>query len=135
LEGEDEDMDEEGSGEGDFFDGEELSEVDIGDEDENQGEDEEEEMGEDEEAEEEYGMEDDDEDEYGEEMDEDNEDVFNKSSKKEKDDKKKKPKATIFADYDEFAHLLEGDLNEEDKSKKHIPKFVGSKRSQRGGGK
>lgn len=57
--------------------------------------------------------------EYGEE-DEEEDDIFEKetSNKKSKKQNKKK-KESIFADYDEFAHLLEGDLYEPDNAKKH----------------
>ncbi len=73
---------------------------------------------------------------YGEEDD----DIFEKdtSNKKSKKDSKKKKKAeSIFADYDEFAHLLEGDLYEGDKKlHKHTGPRTGNdfkKRHGRGG--
>jgi hypothetical protein len=93
----------------DFFDGEEdLQDVNL----EEEAEEEEQEMNvsgdeEDEEIEEiEYGEEDDEEEDDG--------DIFQKPSGKKKE---KAPKKSIFADYEEFAHLLEGDLYDGDKKK------------------
>jgi hypothetical protein len=112
-----EDEDEEAEDEDDFFGGEGdmLEEVDVEGEGAEEGEDSEQEMGseeiqeleaDDDDNEEEdgdYGMEDDEEEE------EDN--VFSK--KPSKGSKKDKPKKqSIFADYEEFAHLLEGDMYE-----------------------
>jgi hypothetical protein len=105
----------EGEEEDDFFGEEEgLEDVQIGD-----GEDEEIEMDEEMEVEsaEEYGQEDnDEEDEYGDEE----EDIFEKKGGKssKKDNKKKKESKSIFADYDDFAHLLEGDMYEQEGKKK-----------------
>ncbi|TNV85590.1 hypothetical protein FGO68_gene17657 [Halteria grandinella] len=141
-EGDDEDMEDDDGD--DFFDGEEdLQEVNVKGSDEDgeefddeedsfdektgQGkakqvlEDSEEEMGgdEDEEDEIDYGMEDDEE-----EDEEDN--IFTKSnSKKGGKDSKKKKESSIFASYEEFAHLLEGDSPDGGEKKK--PKFGGPK--------
>lgn len=103
------------------------SEEDFGDEDsfdEETGQskvktaDSEEEFGSDEEGDEEpeYGMEDDEE--------EEEDTIFSKSKKGNKADKKKK-ETSIFADYEEFAHLLEGDTPDSGDKKK--PKFGGPK--------
>lgn len=102
------DLDEEDEDEGDFFDGEDgLQEVKVGEEDEDD-------------SEMEMGADDDDEDdeevqEYiDEEEDEEDDDIFdkkgNKGAKSKDNGKKKKEQKSIFADYDEFAHLLEGDM-------------------------
>eukprot|EP00347_Sterkiella_histriomuscorum_P015659 403356183 len=130
--GEEQDIGKEyGDEEGDFFEGEELSDVDIkgGDKEE----DSEVEMGDDSEEEMDEGDADDYGDEYGEE-EEDN--LFTKeksNGKKSKDTKK--PKASIYADYDEFATLLEQDVYSEEKAKKYLGDHAGQKRSrsQRGG--
>lgn len=119
LEDEDEDVlseldEEEGS---DFFDGEEdLQDVNVNEADDD--EEEEQEMNvsgdDDEEIEEiEYGGEDDDEEEEA------DDDIFQKPSGAKK--KEKAPKKSIFADYEEFAHLLEGDLydGEKKRGRKH----------------
>ena len=71
---------------------------------------------------------------------EEDDDIFKENSKKGRKDKKKESKS-IFADYDEFAHLLEGDLYDGDSKSKKKHKFgdsagnPGYKRSfsQRGG--
>lgn len=112
LEDEDEDVLSELEEGSDFFDGEEdLQDVNVDDaEDEEEEEQEMNVSGEDddEEIEEiEYGGEDDDE--------EEDDDIFQKPSGKKKE---KAPKKSIFADYEEFAHLLEGDLYDGDKKKK-----------------
>lgn len=81
----------------------------------------------------EYGMEGEDE-EYGAEEDES---IF-KSSKKSSKKQGKKQQKSIFADYDEFAHLLESDLYDgtlkKQKGSGSAPSF-GGKRSKRGGPK
>jgi hypothetical protein len=152
-EGEDlEEMEREGS---DFFSGEEdLQDVKVeGDEEEEQFSDEddsfdektgqaklkpstalddsEEELG-DEDDEPEYGLE----DEYDPEEDEEDNiicNIFQKSKKGDK--KKKKTEKSIFASYDEFAHLLEGDQNIGEGKKKHKfgggPKVAQHKRGKR----
>ena len=81
--------------------------------------DDEEELDEDED-EDEYGMEDD----YGEEDEEEEEE--SQSHKKGGKPKQK----SIYADYEEFAHLLEDGLydGEENKSKKFLPRIAGTKR-------
>ena len=125
-----EDEDEEDDDEGDFFDGEnDLQEVKVGSEEED---DSEMEMGgaDDEEIDDEGG------DEYGGEQDEDDEeedDIFDKKGKSSKSNKKKKEKKSIFADYDEFAHLLEGNLYEQGDSKKQ-KEYAGQKRSHNSSG-
>jgi len=65
-------------------------------------------------------------DEYGEEFsDEEEEDtIFDKKSSK----KGKAKKASIYADYDEFANILEQDLYSEEKAKKYM---VGQKRGHK----
>ncbi len=124
--------------EGDFFDGEDgLQEVKVGEEDE---EDSEMEMG---------GDDDEDEDEVqeyvDEEEDEEDDDIFdkkgNKGAKSKDNGKKKKEQKSIFADYDEFAHLLEGDMydgGQGGKKSKDFPSstagYSGSKRPHHRGG-
>ena len=66
-----------------------------------------------EDGEEEYFSEEEEDDEYGEEEEEER-----KGSKNKKNDKK--PGKSGFADYEEFAHLLEQDLYNEDKAKKYL---------------
>jgi hypothetical protein len=80
------------------------------------------------ESEEEMGSEDEGDD-YGMEVEDDEEEddgdnIFSKSNKKGGKDNKKKKETSIFASYEEFAHLLEGDTLEGDKKK---PKFGGPK--------
>ncbi len=106
-----EDLDEEGEDQSDFFDGEDdLQEVNMDDEQEEDSEDQMNVSGDDEIQEIDGG--------YGEEDDEEEEeDIFTKPSKGGK--KEKPPKKSIFADYDEFAHLLEGDLYDGTKKSHH----------------
>lgn len=135
-----EDEDKEDDEGDDFFDGEDgLQEVKVGDEDSEM------EMDDDEDEVQEYVDEDDDE--------EEEDDIFEKKGgkgAKSKDNsnngKKKKESKSIFADYDEFAHLLEGDMydgSQGGKKSKDFPTstggYSGSKRpnhrgSNRGGG-
>lgn len=137
-----EDMEDLDDDEGDFFDGEDgLQEVKVGSEDEED----------DSEMEMNAGDDDEDDDEVQEyvdeeEDDEEEDDIFDKKGgkgAKSKDNnmggKKKKEKKSIFADYDEFAHLLEGDMYDgaQGKKSKDFPTstsgYSGSKRPHRGG--
>jgi hypothetical protein len=60
---------------------------------------------------------------YGSEAgDEDEEEDFAQPGRKTKDGKKK-VKKSVFADYEDFAHLLEDGLYDDDKEKKYIPKM------------
>jgi len=105
-------LDEEGEDQSDFFDGEDdLQEVNMDDEQEEDSEDQMNVSGDDEIQEIDGG--------YGEEDDdvEEEDDIFTKPSKGGK--KEKPPKKSIFADYDEFAHLLEGDLYDGTKKSHH----------------
>jgi hypothetical protein len=62
---------------------------------------------------------------YGSEDDEEEEEDFVQPSGK----KSKKVKKSVFADYEEFAHLLEDGLYDDDKEKKYMPKLAGEKRT------
>lgn len=70
------------------------------------------------------------EDEYGNEEDEDINPYGEEDEEPQRKSKKSKDKKqTVFADYDEFASMLEDGLFDENKLKKYLPKSVGSKRA------
>lgn len=121
-------------GEGDFFSGEDLDEVEIsgGEGDDGSGEA----LGEnygsegsDGEMLQEYGDDDDEEDDDGEVIGLEKDEKKGKGSKDKKD---KRSKKSNFAAYEDFAHLLEDGLDEEDgkqKERKHFSNaIVGQKR-------
>lgn len=81
-----------------------------------------------------------DDDAYGQEDEDEEEDnVFSKATKKggkNNKDSGKKKSASIYADYEEFASILEQDVYNEEKAKKYLGAKVGQKRGrapQRGG--
>lgn len=82
------------------------------------------------EEEDDYGMEEEDE-----EFDDAQEDDIFDKKKGGKSDKKGKQKASIYADYEEFANLLEEDMYNEDKAKKYLPNLAGKKRGRNQGGR
>lgn len=113
-----------GSG-GDFFDGEDLDEVEI----ESQGGDEEEdaEVGSELEYDSEVEMGEDGE----EEQDESEGELLptTEGTKNKKGDKKKKNQGSTFASYEEFAHLLDDDSDEDKKTKEHFSSNAIGKRT------
>ena len=110
--------------EGDFFDGEGLSDVDLGDK---QGSDDEEGLDSDEDMlAPDYGSEDESEGEALPEFEGQKKPLSAKEQRKQL--KKQTKAANTFADYEEFAHLLDGDSDEE--NDKHMKaKISGHKRT------
>lgn len=100
--------------EGDFFEGEELSDVDFGQEaEENSDED----------------LDDGEIEQYGSEEEEEEIPAYEGQKKKDSKKEKKKKGDSNFASYEEFAHLLDGDSDEEQKSKNLNAMMSGAKRT------